>query len=118
MTAIHADLPSPALYETQLLLLEMDEKFKKKHENITKQLDKRIKNLLNNQLLNRRMRLNNRIKEDQETAIELYGENIGRDFRLHYDQALEQELNETYNLIIQFLALLIKSKFSDEINLD
>ncbi len=113
--SLNADDAISAISETDTLMKTLSK------ENIEKYKLKELQRLCNTFLLdnknNRILRINQRIKEEQETAIEYYDKDIGEDHRLFYDEELEKELLKTYNEIRKLLATLIKEKLTDTIDL-
>lgn len=113
--AINEDMPYTYISTTDLLLKILPEDFKKQHN--LKKLEKRIQNFLLNPTNNRILRLNQRLKIENEVAIELYGEDIGSDKRLIYEEELETELMLLQSEIRKLLALTITKFKQEEMNL-
>lgn len=115
-TAMNEDYQYTALAETDLLLKTLTPQFIKDKK--LDDLQKLISTILRKPEYNRILRMNQRIKIDQETALEYYDEDIGTDERLFYQKDLEKDLIKANERIREFLAILIKSKFNDEITFD
>jgi len=113
--AMHDDDPITVLEETDILLQTLEPTYILQHS--LKKLMNNIKTLLNTPSNNRLLRLNSKIKQELETAIEFYDEDIGTDERLFYNEELERTILQTYSEIRRLLAILIKTRFSDEINI-
>lgn len=113
MVSINADDPYTTMNETDLLLKTLVPEFKKTHD--LDKLQKKIDNFLLQPANNRILRLNSRIKQELETAIEYYDADIGQDTRLLYQNDLESDILEVMGDIRTFLALLINTKLNDDI---
>lgn len=113
MVSINADDPYTTMNETDLLLKTLNQEFKKKND--LDQLQTKIDNFLLVPANNRILRLNSRIKQELETAIEYYDTDIGNDTRLFYQENLEQDILEVIGEIRSFLALIINNKLNDDI---
>lgn len=113
MVSINADDPYTTMNETDLLLKTLNDDFKLLHG--LDELQKRLDNFLLVPANNRILRLNSRIKQELETAIEYYDTDIGQDTRLLFQNDLESDILEVMSDIRSFLALLINTKLNDDI---
>jgi len=113
--AMNEDQPITVLTETSILLQTLTPEYTKTHK--LEQLLKTVEKLLNTTQHNRILRINQRIKEENETAIEYYDENIGTDHRLYYQHDTEKLLTTTYSQIRTLISTIIKNKLTEGINL-
>ena len=114
MNAIAQDLAIVAFSETDLLLKILDDEFKKSHK-----LDKlqiKVSHFLLNPDNSRLLRLQQKLKEDQEVAVEYFAEDIGNDERLFYQTELEKDVLEIYDEIRTGIAIIIRKKLSGDIS--
>jgi hypothetical protein len=112
--AMNEDDPITAITETNILLQSLNPQFLK--DNQLEWLLKQTHKLLTDPDLNRLLRLNKRLKEEVETAIEYYDKNIGSDQRLYYQHQIEKDLNKTYAHIRTMISIIIRKKLTESIN--
>jgi len=108
--AMNEDKIVTTLNETSILIKTLP--FKDEFKEIEKQID----GILNNSEILRKLRLNQTIKNETETRIEYYDEDIGEDKRTKYDEETENKILKLQKKIRIMLGKIIQET-SGEIDL-
>lgn len=104
-----------AITETDILIGTLTKEYIK--ENQHEELKNNCKTLLTKPTYNRLLRINQRLKQETDTAIEYYDEDIGEDPRLLYQQELEEILLATYSEIRKLISSIIKNQLKEDYEL-